>query len=160
MLFAVFLYVVCAALLMAEVFVPSGGLLSLCAFCALVGGVWIFFRQSLTVGWIGVFAGVVMIPAVWVGAYKCFPKTRFGKSVTLQGPKREIGDAIADMASLKALVGSVGTVLTPLRPVGTCDFSGRRVECVGESGYVEKGRTVKVIAVQSTQVTVRVMEAS
>jgi len=160
LLFAVFLYVVCAALLMAEVFVPSGGLLSLCAFCALVGGVWIFFRQSLTVGWIGVFTGVVMIPAVWVGAYKCFPKTRFGKSVTLQGPKREIGDAIADMASLKALVGSVGTVLTPLRPVGTCDFSGRRVECVGESGYVEKGRTVKVIAVQSTQVTVRVMEAS
>jgi membrane-bound ClpP family serine protease len=40
-----------------------------------------------------------------------------------------------------------------------CDFSGRRVECVAEGGYVDKGNKVKVIHVQGTQLTVRATEA-
>jgi membrane-bound ClpP family serine protease len=47
-------------------------------------------------------------------------------------------------------------VLTPLRPVGICEFSGKRIECVAESGYVEKGTPVEVIRVQGTQPTVRI----
>jgi membrane-bound ClpP family serine protease len=39
-----------------------------------------------------------------------------------------------------------------------CDFSGRRVECVAEGGYVDKGRKVKIIDVESTQLTVREIE--
>jgi membrane-bound ClpP family serine protease len=39
-----------------------------------------------------------------------------------------------------------------------CDFSGQRVECVAESGYVDKGKKVKVINVESTQLTVRLIE--
>jgi membrane-bound ClpP family serine protease len=41
-----------------------------------------------------------------------------------------------------------------------CDFVGQRVECVAESGYVEKGKQVKVINVESTQLTVRTIEES
>ncbi len=160
LLFAVFLYWVCAALLVAEVFVPSGGILSVCAFVALIGGVLIFFQQSPVIGWMGIGVGIVMIPTVWIITYRWLPKTRFGKNVTLQHPNREIGDAVADMESLKQLQGAEGVVLTPLRPVGMCDFSGRRIECVAESGYVEKGLKVKVVAVQSTQLTVRVVQES
>ena len=45
-----------------------------------------------------------------------------------------------------------------MRPVGMCDFEGRRVECVAESGYLQKDKQVKVIRVEGTQVTVRVMD--
>jgi len=158
LVFAVFLYFACAALLITEVFVPSGGLISVCAFACLIGGLMIFFRHSFTAGWIGVGLAVIMIPSVLAVGYKIFPKTRFGRAVTLTPPERKVGDAIPDSNELKDLTGAVGVVLTPLRPVGMCDFSGRRVECVAESGYVDKGRTVKVIRVQSTQLTVRVME--
>jgi membrane-bound ClpP family serine protease len=41
-----------------------------------------------------------------------------------------------------------------------CDFAGHRVECVAESGYVEKDKKVKVINVESTQLTVRTIEDS
>jgi membrane-bound serine protease (ClpP class) len=98
-----------------------------------------------------------MIPSTLAVAYKILPKTRFGKSVTLIPSERQQGDAIPDTPELKGLLGAVGVVLTPLRPVGMCDFSGQRVECVAESGYVEKDRKVKVINVESTKVTVRVM---
>jgi len=156
--FAVFLYFACAALVMAEVFVPSGGLISICSLACLIGGIVIFFRHSSTAGWAGVIIAIVMIPSTLVVAYKIFPKTGFGKSVTLTPPERQRGDAIPDTPELKEMLGAVGLVVTPLRPVGMCDFSGQRVECVAESGYVDKGESVKVIHVQGTQLTVRVIE--
>ena len=160
LVFAIFLYFACAALIVAEVFVPSGGLISIFALACLAGGIVIFFNHSVTAGWIGVGIAVVMIPSVLITAYKIFPKTRFGKRVTLSPPKRQQGDAVPDTPELKEMLGTIGVVLTPLRPVGMCDFSGHRVECVAESGYVEKGKKVKVIDVESTQLTVRIIEES
>jgi len=160
LVFAIFLYFACAALIIAEVFVPSGGLISIFALACLIGGAVIFFHHSATSGWIGVGIAAVMIPTVLVIAYKMFPKTRFGKSVTLTPPKRQQGDAIPDTSELKEMLGEVGVVLTPLRPVGMCDFSGQRVECVAEGGYIDKDKKVKVIDVESTQLTVRMIEDS
>lgn len=160
LIFAVFLYLVCAAMIIAEVFVPSGGLLSIFALGCLAGGIAIFFDHSRIAGWTGVGIAFVMIPTALIISYKIFPKTRFGKAVTLTPPERRQGDAVPDTAKIKELLDAVGVTLTPLRPVGACDFSGKRVECVAESGYVDKGKKVKVINVQSTQVTVRIVEES
>ncbi len=159
-IFAVFLYFRCSVLIVAEVFVPSGGLISIAALACLAGGIAIFFNYSTAAGWIGVGVAAVMIPVELFMAFKLLPRTRFGKNVTLIPPQRPQGDAIPDTPELKELVGAVGVVLTPLRPVGMCDFSGHRVECVAESGYVGKALKVKVISVRSTQVTVRVIEDS
>jgi membrane-bound ClpP family serine protease len=156
----VFLYALFAFLLIIEVFVPSGGLLAACAAACLIAGTIIFFRQSTTAGIAGVIFGVIAIPLALRYAYREFPNTRFGKGVTLEPPRRQQGDAVPDTPDLKDLLGKAGTVLTPLRPVGMCDFSGRRVECVAESGYVDKGRKIRVIDVESTRVTVRTVEES
>lgn len=158
LVFAVFLYFACAALIIAEIFVPSGGIISLFALACVICGAVIFFRHSNTAGWIGVVIAVIMIPSVLVFAYRIFPKTRFGKSVTLTPSERQKGDAIPDTEELKELLGAVGLVMTPLRPVGMCDFSGQRLECVAEGGYVDKEKKVKVINVESTQLTVREIE--
>lgn len=159
-IFAIFLFLLCAVLLVAEVFIPSFGLISLCALASLVGGIAIFFKLSPTAGWIGVVVAVIMIPATLVFAYKIFPKTAFGKTVLLDGPKRQKGDAISDTAQLQALLGKKAISITMLRPVGMCDFAGTRLECVAETGYIEKGKTVEVIKVEGTQLTVRQIENS
>lgn len=156
--FAIFLYVACAALLVAEVFIPSFGILSLCSLACLVGGVMIFFRHSPAAGWIGVVVAVIMVPSLLVMAYRVLPRTRFGKRVILSPPVRARGDAISDMPELEQLSGHMGRVLTTMRPVGMCDFDGRRVECVAENGYLQKDKKVKVIRVEGTQVTVRVVD--
>jgi len=158
LLLAVLLYFLCAALLVAEVFVPSGGIISIIALSCLIGGVAIFFNHSKTAGFTGIVVAIMMIPLVVIFAYKLLPKTGFGKSVTLAPPKRNQGDAIPDTQELEKMIGTVGRVLTPLRPVGMCDFSGKRLECVAESGFVDKGRNVKIIQVQGTQLTVRVVQ--
>ena len=158
LVFAVFLFLASAALLVAEVFVPSGGLLSVCSFACLAGGMVIFFNYSTVAGWIGIIIAIIMIPTVLILAYRVFPKTKFGKTVTLTPPKRDLGDAVPDTDQLKELLGRTGVVLSDLRPVGMCDFSGRRVECVAETGYIENDSKVTVIRVEGTQLTVRMVE--
>jgi membrane-bound serine protease (ClpP class) len=156
--FAVFLFLACAALLVAEVFVPSGGLLTVGAVACVAGGITLFFQHSAMVGWFGVGVAVVLIPTVLIVTYRILPRTRFGRAVTLTPPNRIKGDAVPEAEQHKALLGEQGTVKSPLHPVGVCDFSGRRVECVAETGYVDTGAMVRVIRVEGSQITVRVIE--
>lgn len=158
LLFAVFLYAACAVLLMAEVFIPSFGLLIVCSLACLIGGVMIFFQHSAVAGWIGIVVAIVMIPSLLVMAYRILPRTRFGKRMILAPPVRDRGDSIADTPELTQLIGRTGRVLTTMRPVGMCDFDGRRIECVAENGYLQKDVQVRVIRVEGTQVTVRAMD--
>jgi membrane-bound ClpP family serine protease len=155
---ACILFLACAFLIIAEVFVPSGGLLSVLAIGCIAGGVAICFNQSTFAGWIGIIASIIMIPSVLIITYKVLPKTSFGKAVTLAPPERQQGDAVPDTVELKTMLGAIGVVMTPLRPVGTCNFSGQRLECVAESGYIDRGKKVKVIKIESTQLTVRLIE--
>ncbi|MHC4293673.1 MAG: NfeD family protein [Planctomycetota bacterium] len=158
LILAILLYLLCAVLLVAEVFIPSGGIISIIALGCLIGGVALFFNHSKLTGIVGVFVAILMIPAAVILAYKILPKTGFGKSVTLAPPERLQGDAIPDTEELKNLLGEAGRVLTPLRPVGMCEFSGKRVECVAEGGFVDKDKVVKVIHIEGTQLTVRVVQ--
>lgn len=152
---AAFLYLVSAVLIIAEVFVPSGGIISIFSLLCLAGGITIFVKHSAAAGIAGVIIALVMIPTVLIIAYKMFPKTRFGKAVTLEPPIREKGDAIPDTDELRKLVGQSGVVISPLRPVGMVDFSGKRIECVAETGYIETDTKVLVIHAEGTQLTVR-----
>ncbi|MGA2915159.1 MAG: NfeD family protein [Sedimentisphaerales bacterium] len=157
---AIFLFLICAVLLVAEVFVPSFGLLIVLSLVSLVGGIMIFFKLSPTAGWIGIVVAVFMIPTVLVLAYKIFPKTGFGKTVLLDMPQVQKGTGVPDSQELMKRLGQKAVTTTVLRPVGMCDFDGTRLECVTESGYVEKGKTVVVIKVEGTQLTVREIENS
>lgn len=155
---AVFLYFACAFLIVAEIFVPSGGLISITALVCLVVGLMIFFKLEGVPRWVGIVTALVEIPVVLTVMYKIFPLTPFGKSVTLAPPQPREGEGVPDSDVLKALMGKDGKVITPLRPVGMVEFDGQRVECVAEEGYVGKETKVKVIKVAGSQVTVRLVE--
>jgi membrane-bound ClpP family serine protease len=51
-------------------------------------------------------------------------------------------------------VGKEGVALTVLRPAGTCDFNGVRLDVVTEGFFVEKGTKVKVIRVEGRRILV------
>ena len=76
----------------------------------------------------------------------------------LTPPFRQQGDAISGTETFTGLLGQTGRALTPLRPVGMCEIDRRKVECVAESGYVEKGACIEVVRVEGMQPTVRVAE--
>ena len=158
LIFAVFLFIVCAIMLVVEIFIPSFGLLTIIALSALYAGGAIFFHYGPVTGWVGIAIAAVLIPIIWVIVYRWFPNSRFGRHITLKGPERQKGDAIPDTNELATMPGKTGTVISSLRPVGMCDFDGKRLECVAETGYIEKEKKVIVIKVQGTQLTVRLAD--
>jgi membrane-bound serine protease (ClpP class) len=152
--FAVLLLIFCAILLVFEIFIPSLGLLTATALLCLAGGIYIFFQIGPAAGWIGVWTAVILIPVVWVLVYKLLPKTKIGKILELHKAMKVIS-GVPDQENLNALQGQSGVVLSPLRPVGMCEFNGKKVVCVSDVGFIEKQTKVKVIHVEGNKVTVR-----
>ena len=150
----VFLIVLCAVLLVFEIFIPSLGLLTAAALLCLAGGISLFFQVSDSVGWIGVWISVVLIPTVWVIVYKLLPKTKIGRILELHKAMKVIS-GVPDQEQLNALEGQTGVVLSPLRPVGMCELDGKKIVCVADTGYIDNETQVKVIHIEGNKVTVR-----
>ena len=51
-------------------------------------------------------------------------------------------------------LGREGTVVTVLRPAGTADFDGVRLDVVADSEFVSVGETVKVVRVEGRRIVV------
>jgi len=101
------LMVVGLALLLLEVFVPSGGVLGLLAVVALGAGVvTAFVEQGATVG-MGVLAGTLLaVPAVLMLAFRWFPSTPLGRRVLPPPPSAD--DVLPDRSLRQRLRGLVG----------------------------------------------------
>lgn len=158
--FALFLYIICAVLTVLEIFIPSFGLLTLLALGAFAWATVVLFQMGTAVGWAGLAAAAIVIPSFWIVTYKLFPKTSVGRSMILKNATRQVNDINDELHRLKQLVGKSGTALGPLRPVGICEIDGQRISCSAEVGFVPKGADVEVIRVEGNLVTVRVKETN
>lgn len=161
-IWAVVLIGMAGAFFIAELFVPSGGLLGASALLCLIGGVVMLFRVDTTVGLIGAIVSVLAIPVALLLALKIWPSTPIGRALTLGANDEQEDSAYDGQAPLPApthapsiAIGSLGKTLTELRPVGTCLFEGKRQECLSEAGMIAKGVQVKVIAADGIQIKVR-----
>ncbi len=54
-----------------------------------------------------------------------------------------------------ALLGHQGIAHTVLRPSGTAIIEGNRLDVVAESGMIEKGSAITVVAIEGTRIIVR-----
>jgi membrane-bound ClpP family serine protease len=145
------------ALILLEVFVPSGGALGLLSVLALAAGVVAaFLEQGALVG-LGVLAGtVVAVPAVLVVAFRWFPATPLGRRVLPPAPEpEEVLPDIAERLRLRALIGRQGQTTSDLLPWGTAEFDGDSFDAVSEGGPLGPGTAVEAIAVQGRAVMVR-----
>ncbi len=145
------------ALILLEVFVPSGGALGLLSVVALaIGVVTAFLEEGPLVG-LGVLAGtVVAVPAVLVVAFRWFPATPLGRRVLPPAPApEEVLPDIAERHRLRALIGSPGRTTSDLLPWGTAEFAGESFAAVSEGGPLAPDTAVEAIGVQGRAVVVR-----
>jgi membrane-bound serine protease (ClpP class) len=80
------------------------------------------------------------------------PNTPMGRKLTL-GENQTGTSAHTDADT--GLIGQAGTAHTLLRPSGTATISGKRLDVVAESGIIERGSPVKVVAIQENKIIVR-----
>jgi membrane-bound serine protease (ClpP class) len=155
---AILLFAGGLVMLLAEVVLPSHGVLGLVGGVALVVGVGVCFWMNQYAGVAAAVTLVVLAPfaaALWV---KLWPHTYAGKRLIL-GPGTEVATGHAPVAPVQ--VGQVGVVITELRPGGTCEFAGgggggtTRVEARSEHGIIPAGRRVEVVALVDHRPLVR-----
>jgi membrane-bound ClpP family serine protease len=80
---------------------------------------------------------------------KFFPNSRLARLIV---SRRVVGDIGAEQPEL---VNQIGTAFSQLRPAGTALINGRRVDVVTEGQLIERGATLKVVAVEGMRVVVR-----
>jgi membrane-bound ClpP family serine protease len=136
--------------LVAEVFLPSHGILGLGAACCILGAIFATMRHNPAAGLVLLLICIALTPIAWTAFVKIWPKTPVGRRVVLPPVTTPESQPLVT-------VGQTGTAMSELRPGGVCDFAGVRVEAHSEHGIVQPGSTVKVVALVNNRPTVRVL---
>jgi len=142
-------------LLIAEVFIPSGGLIGFLALCCLGLSLWCAFQVSFELGLKFVLADCLLIPLAAAVAIHLWPRTPVGRRVLLTRPSPEEFEASHSNRRLDHLVGQIGRALTPLRPSGLVDFDGRRLDGLSEEGLIPSGALIRAVRVRGGELVVR-----
>ena len=145
------------ALVMLEVFLPTGGILGFLSIGSMMASIFLaFYNYGVEIGFIFVLAAAVGVPSVVVTAFKWWPHTPMGKRLLLDLPKSE--DVHPDSPlrrSLRQLVGKVGVAKNVMLPSGAVLVDGMTVDALSEGMPIESGQTVRVVAVRGNRVVVR-----
>jgi len=162
---AILLLVVGCGLIVAEVFIPSGGMILVLCVVTFVAAIWFAYKA-----WWGVSTAyfttyivgmVVLIPGLLMGLYKVLNDTKVGDRILLAGP--DLDDVTPyqnEQARLVQLVGQAGTAVTPLVPGGMVSVGGERLHAFTEGLLVEQGGEIEVVAVRGARVLVRPRSAA
>src|SRR5690349_6285680 len=144
------LMVIGVTLLVAEMLLPSHGILGVGAGGCILGAIVVAMRQSAWAGLILLLAVTAMMPFAWVAFVKIWPKTPIGRRIVLPPVQNQPAPPVVR-------VGQAGVTMSELRPMGMCEFDGGvRVEAHSEHGIVPPGTTVTVVALVNNRPTVRV----
>lgn len=141
--------------LTAELFLPSHGILTVVGVGLLVAGVArTFMVYGEVAGAVSVAANLVLLPVLVMGAVKFWPKTPIGRRVAPPNPVVRASDTSIPVEELSSLIGYTGRSVSPLRPVGVCDFGGRRVSCVSQMGMIDAGVEVRAVGLSGANLVV------
>lgn len=153
------LFLVGLAVMVLEVFVPSGGVLgflSVIAIGAAIGEAFVEGGMAFGLAVLGV--AFLAVPAVLAAAFRLFPETPLGRRVLPPPPAAdEVRPGAARRRRLEALVGHRGRTVGELVPWGTIEVDGVACEAVSQTGPIAADAAVEVVGIEAAAVVVRPM---
>ncbi len=137
--------------IIAEVILPSGGILSILA--ALVFGFSLFraFSISNNIGMLFASIDIVMVPLLVLLGLKLLAKSPATLRTTLS---RKEG-VISQNRSMDSFLSMSGVAVTDLRPAGSIKINDQKLDAVTKGEYIDKGSQIHVIEITGNQVIVK-----
>lgn len=162
---AVVFLVLGLAILIAEVFLPSGGILAILTFASLAASIAAAYRALYEnyPEYFWVFCGVVAasVPATVFFGFWLLPRTPMGRKLMLEGPTpEEVDPYAADRERLRGLIGKSGTAVTDHMPSGLVEVGGERLHSEAHGPRPSAGEMVEVVAVEGRRVVVKRVTAT
>jgi membrane-bound serine protease (ClpP class) len=158
----ILMFIVGLGLLVAEIFIIPGfgvagisGIILIFAsiILSLLGNKPFIDMESVSLAIIQV-SGAILFALIGIFILaKYLPNSRaFNKLVLSHSEKSEQG--FVSYPSEKDLLGKEGIAFTTLRPGGTAEIDGKRIDVVANSEYIDKGARIKVLRVEGVKVVV------
>jgi membrane-bound serine protease (ClpP class) len=156
LLWVIALLVVGLAVMVLEVFLPSGGVLGFLSLTAITAAVaTAFLELGATAGLVMLAVVTVVVPLVLALAFRWFPETPLGRRVLPPPPEPfDVAPAAARRRELERLVGHTGRAVSEMLPWGVVELDGIRLEALSESGPIDRGAPVEAVGVQGRDLVV------
>ena len=153
----IILQLIGVVVIISEIIIPSGGILSLLAVGVFGYSLFVVFNDiSTNAGLVFVIADAMLVPVLVIVGLKLLAKSPVTLRQTLS---REEGVS-SQPSGLDSYIHMEGTAVTDLRPAGTAMINDKRVDVVTRGEYLEKGSKILVTAVTGNQIIVRLKDYS
>ncbi len=149
---AIILMLIGCALVVLEVFVPSGGILGMLSGIAILGSIIFAFRRDPTAGLTFVLISLVAVPTLLALAFRVWPHTPMGKAFLGELPNE---DELKPVDTRRELVGRLGVAKTMMLPSGSVLVDGHWLDAVSQGDAIEPGMPIVVVEVRANRVVVR-----
>nr|WP_242824992.1 MULTISPECIES: NfeD family protein [unclassified Dehalobacter] len=148
------LIIVGIILVILEIFIiPGFGVSGIIGLLMMIGGVFLvadsFAEGVLYLLIILIVAGLL----IYIG-YKTGRLKKLWRKVALGEKQRTEEGFVAPKTDYIHYLGKTGKALTLLRPAGTAQIEGERVDVVTDGSFIPKDSAIKVIAVEGTRIIV------
>ena len=152
---AIILILLGCGLVVLEVFIPSGGLISFLAVLALLGSIYMAFQRGTSAGFTFLMITVVAVPAAVAAAFKVWPHTPMGKAFLGELPTEE---ETAPEDWRRELVGHSGIAQTRMMPSGAVLVDGKQIDAISRGTPIDPGTPIVVVEVKANRVVVRLAD--
>lgn len=146
-------------LLIGEFFLPSGLMVvaAITLFAIAVAVIWYWgTTQEAIIASIGLAVG---LPAVFAGLFKAWGRFSLKSGLDADAAGGTLTAAMPELSELEQLKGKYGRTVTPMRPSGSVEIDGRRVDALSEGVMLDAGVWVRCVDVKGSRVTVRQVDA-
>ena len=159
----ILMFIVGLGLILLEVFVIPGfgiagisGILLIIAslFLALIGADPFIDMRAVSMAIIQLTVALVLSVILIIVLAKFLPRTTIFKKFVLSVEEKSEEGFVSHSTS-EDMVGKIGKALTDLRPSGTAEIDGKRVDVVTDSEFIEKGSSLEVVEVEGIRVVVK-----
>ncbi len=141
------LYIIGLCAITIELFIP-GAIVGICgAGCVIASIVIAYLYVSNLLGHILLGIGICFIPIFFITWYKLLTRT-FAVKDTEEG-----FSSASD--KLDELLSAEGVAMTTLRPSGTANINGNKVDVVSEGEMISKNTKIKVIDIKGNRIVVK-----
>jgi membrane-bound serine protease (ClpP class) len=149
---AIILMLIGCGIVVLEVFIPSGGILSFFSAIAIIASVVMAFRRDVTTGMSFVVLTLVAVPSSLALALKYWPYTPMGKAFL--GELKSTQD-LKPADPRRELVGKLGVAKSKMLPSGSVQIDGKYIDAISQGAAIELGQAVVVVEVRANRVVVR-----
>lgn len=154
---AILLQLVGVGVIIAEIIIPSGGLISVIAVVIFGYSLFIVFHDlSASIGIVFVIMDVITIPALILVGLKLLAKS----PATLKTRLSRTEGITSQSPELEGYINKEGKTVTDLHPAGIALIDGKRIDVVSRGEYIDKNCAIVVSKVTGNQVIVRKKEES